>query len=322
MLVLRSKKMKKHVLLFCLLFLAKSTLLGEFIPLTQYNKRSFEIGQIPDCYLFATYGILTAFNFQYSSEEELIENFNNLPVGEQYHIVYILSTLQKDKRIKEYFIPAYNTVRCRKKEKYFEEIFEKKSGVLQEIFITSLEKDSLKSTDFYEYANKVSLGIGSKKTEDEQLYIVSMLSLASHKKLINASPHEKEHIINNIISTTNRLTSHRAKTILTYHFIHLLTLEQILHLNTTEYALLLSIPKVLYHGKFVDFFPIYRNIIEHTDSKILKNIQIVDDLNFYFPGYNWSSVADAISIIKNNINNIYFDRKSRKYRISPPVNQK
>ena len=53
----------------------------------------------------------------------------------------------------------------------------------------------------------------------------------------------------------------------------------------------------------------------YGEPKDLKNMQIVDDLNYYFPGYNWTSVADAMSFIKNNINNLSFDKKQRIYRI-------
>ena len=132
---------------------------------------------------------------------------------------------------------------------------------------------------------------------------------------MNAAACDRISIIKHIADVINKLTSNSAKTRLTYDFIHFMNVEQVANLNTTEYALLLSASKILYHGKFIEFFPIFMNVLEHTEPEDLKNMQIVDDLNYYFPGYNWTSVADAMSFIKNNIKNLRFDGKRRKYRI-------
>ena len=305
--------MKKYIFLFLLFLGLGSSLYGEFIPLQQYNKNSTGSVQIPNNYLLGTYGILTALHFQCEDIEKLIKNFNELLIGEQYHVAYVLSALQKDKRIEKHFIPAYNAVRRRKNEKSFNDTFGEKSKVLWKIFIISLENDFSKAADFYEYARKTALDVDSKKTEDEQLYIVSMFTLASHKKLIHATDFDRNKIIEDIINVINKLTSNRAKTILSYNFIHFFTPEQVINLNTTEYALLFSIPKILYYGKFIDFFPIYMNIIQHTDLKFLENMQILDELNFYFPTHNWTTLTDAINFIKHNIQNLHFDPKNKKY---------
>ena len=117
--------MKKIVLVLLFLLDAICLIAGELIPLQQYNLHN-QINRIPDRYLFQAIGILTALDYSKTDENIFLSKFNKLSIIEQYHVAYVLSILCNDERMSEIFIPAYNSVRWRIKEKDFKDNFDRR----------------------------------------------------------------------------------------------------------------------------------------------------------------------------------------------------
>ena len=253
---------------FILLFLLDAICLvaGELIPLQQYNSHN-QINRIPDRYLFQAIGILTALDFSKTDENIFLSKFNKLPIVEQYHVAYVLSMLCYDERMSEFFIPAYNSVRWRIKENDFKDNFDRQFFTIWTIFLQNLKSDFGKTSDFYNYVRRVAASYKDDISEEEQLYIATMLSLASQQKLMHSECGSKDDIINFVINVIDKSKSNRVKTKLTYDFIHFMDINQLEKLNTTEYSLLLALPKVLYNGRFLDFSEIYYKLI-HSQKKI------------------------------------------------------
>ena len=298
---------------FILLFLLDAICLvaGELIPLQQYNSHN-QINRIPDRYLFQAIGILTALDFSKTDENIFLSKFNKLPIVEQYHVAYVLSMLCYDERMSEFFIPAYNSVRWRIKENDFKDNFDRQFFTIWTIFLQNLKSDFGKTSDFYNYARRVAASYKDDISEEEQLYIATMLSLASQQKLMHSECGSKDDIINFVINVIDKSKSNRVKTKLTYDFIHFMDINQLEKLNTTEYSLLLALPKVLYNGRFLDFSEIYYKLI-HSQKKYISSEEIMDELHTYFPNEKWESPLEAVEFIYKNRKSFMFDDNNRKY---------
>lgn len=112
--------MKRGILFYLLAFSAACLTGGELVPLQQYRKSVFRINPVPDRYLFEATAILAASEFFKGDEKGFQNRFSQLPVMEQYHAAYVLSAWKDDDRMREVFIPVYNAIRRRLKEKDFD----------------------------------------------------------------------------------------------------------------------------------------------------------------------------------------------------------
>ena len=302
--------MKNIVLVLFFLLSTICLVAGELIPLQQY-KLNNQIRRIPDRYLFQAIGILTALDFSKTDEDIFLNKFNRLPIAEQYHVAYVLLKLCNDERMSEFFIPIYNSVRWRIKKKDFKGNFDKRFFTIWMSFLRNLKSDSGKTNDFYNYARRVATSYKNDISEEEQIYIAAMLSLASQKKM-HSECGSKDDIINFAIGIINNSKSNYVKTKLTYDFIGFMDKNQLEKLNTTEYSLLFALPKVLYNGKFLDFSEIYYKIIQ-KQKEYISSEEIMDELHTYFPREKWKSPLEAVEFIYKNRNSFIFDDKDRKY---------
>ena len=303
--------MKKIVLVLLFLLDAICLIAGELIPLQQYNLHN-QINRIPDRYLFQAIGILTALDYSKTDENIFLSKFNKLSIIEQYHVAYVLSILCNDERMSEIFIPAYNSVRWRIKEKDFKDNFDRRFFTIWTIFLQNLKSDSGKTNDFYNYVRRVAASYEDDISEEEQLYIATMLSLASQQKLMHSECGLKGDIINFVINVINKSKSNRVKTKLTYDFIRFMDENQLEKLDTTEYSLLLALPKVLHHGRYLDFSEIYYKLISRQ-KEYISSKEIMDELHTYFPNEKWESPLEAVEFIYKNRKSFTFDDKNRKY---------
>ena len=88
--------------------------------------------------------------------------------------------------------------------------------------------------------------------------------------------------------------------------------SQLEALNTTEYALLLALPKVLYYGRFPDFSGIYHELLQRRKEDISPN-EILEELHRYFPGEKWKSLLEAVEFIEKKRDSFVFIEKNRWY---------
>lgn len=304
--------MKKSLLFFLFLLLTVDLIAGELVPLQQYRKLDRRINPIPDRYLFEATAILTALEFFQVDEKDFRNRFRQLPMAEQYHVAYVLSVLNDDDRMSEIFIPVYNAVRWRFKETDFNAGLNERFALVWRIFLQDLRNDSDKTDEFYEYACRKVVSCRSDAPENEQLYFAQMFSVASFKMLEHSGAEQKDDIIKFMMNIINRTTSNQVKTRLTYDFIRYMKKSQLEALNTTEYALLLALPKVLYYGRFPDFSGIYHELLQRRKEDILPN-EILEELHRYFPGEKWKSLLEAVEFIEKKRDSFVFIEKNRWY---------
>ena len=308
--------MKFWLLISILLSGATSLIGGEWVPLQQYPHFSPELvpdnGKIPDRYLFATAGLLIAMEYPCRTDAELVEKFGLLDEAEQYHVVYVLSKLKDDLRVRS-LISTFDTLRRRMKGKNFEDTFDDKNNFLWKTFVASWENSPRKRAAFYDYACKVVRCCDPAAPVNGQMYVVSMLSLAG-LKMIQAAPESEKSVVRFVVDTVNKLTSNDARTKLTFDFIRYMDAEQVEGLKTTEYALFFSLPRVLHCGKFLDFCGIYHELVQgKSDSELKDAIDMDSILLPYFSGEKWKTPKEAVEFVYGNKALFTFDARKRKY---------
>lgn len=304
--------MKTSLLFFLFLLLTAGLIAGELVPLQQYRKLESRINPVPDRYLFEATAILTALEFFKGDEKKFQNRFRQLPMAEQYHAACVLSVLKDDDRMSEIFIPVYNAVRRWLKEKDFNTGLNERFALVWRNFMQNLETDSDKTDEFYEYVCRVVASWRSDAPENEQLYLAQMFSIASFKKLKHSGAEQKDDIVKLVTDIINRTTSNQVKTKLTYDFIRYMKKRELEALNTTEYALLLALPRVLYYGRFPEFSGIYRELLQRRKEYISSN-EILEELHRYFPGEKWKCPLEAVECIEKKRGSFVFDEGSRWY---------
>lgn len=304
--------MKRGILFYLLAFSAACLTGGELVPLQQYRKSVFRINPVPDRYLFEATAILAASEFFKGDETGFQNRFSQLPVMEQYHAAYVLSAWKDDDRMREVFIPVYNVIRRRLKEKDFDAELSERFARVWRNFIQDLEIDPDRTGEFYEYARRAVASCRSDAPENEQLYLAQMLSIASYRRLEHVGAAERDEIVKFVTDMINRTTSNQVKTRLTYDFIHYMKKGQLEALNTTEYALLLALPKLLHYGRFPEFAGIYCELFKKGKEYVPEN-EILEELQRYFPGEKWNSPQEAVEVVDKNRASFVFDEGSRWY---------
>lgn len=223
--------MKRGILFYLLAFSAACLTGGELVPLQQYRKSVFRINPVPDRYLFEATAILAASEFFKGDEKGFQNRFSQLPVMEQYHAAYVLSAWKDDDRMREVFIPVYNAIRRRLKEKDFDAELSERFARVWRNFIQDLEIDPDRTGEFYEYARRAVASCRSDAPENEQLYLAQMLSIASYRRLEHVGAAERDEIVKFVTDMINRTTSNQVKTRLTYDFIHYMKVQVIEELS-------------------------------------------------------------------------------------------
>ena len=309
--------MRFWLLISILLSTAAGLTGGEWVPLRQYPHFSRALapgtGKLPDRYLFATAGLLIAMEYPCRTDAELVEKFGLLDEVEQYHVVYVLSKLKDDSRVRDSLISTFDTLRRRMKGKNFEDTFNGKNNLLLKTFIASLENSPRKTAAFYDYACKMVRCCDPASPVNEQMYVVSMLSLAG-LNMIKIIPKSEKTVVRFVIDTVNKLTSNDARTKLTYNFIRYMDVGQVERLKTTEHDLFLALPQVLHYGKFLDFCGIYHELVQgKSDGELRDAIDMDSMLLPYFSGEKWKTPKEAVEFVYGNKALFTFDPQKRKY---------